>query len=291
VSASASFVALASEAAGHLEGAGIAADEARRDAVVIARAVLGWDPPQWLADGRRPASPEFEAAFARAISRRRAREPVAYILGEREFYGRGFLVSEAVLIPRPETEIVIERALAILDTSSDPNPTILDVGTGSGCLAVTLALERPAARIVATDISRAALEIATANAARHGVSSGIAFRHGSLAAGLRDTVDLIVANPPYVAEDDRASLEPEVRDYEPEAALFGGPDGLAVIRALAPAASEALRPGGWLVMEIGAGQRDAAYQIVSDAGFMPVAVHDDLAGIPRVVIAQLRPQR
>jgi release factor glutamine methyltransferase len=286
-----SLVAAASEGAQRLLAAGVQAVEADRDAVVLARAVLAWDVARWLADSHRQSpSPDFEAAFAAAIDRRAAREPVAYILGEREFYGRPFLVSKAVLVPRPETEMVVDRALALVAANhGQPTATILDLGTGSGCLAITLALECPVARIVATDISPAALEVAAANAVRHCVAHRIEFRRGSLVAGLNDPADLIVTNPPYVPERDRASLSPEVRDHEPAQALFGGEDGLDVIRELIPAAVQALRPGGWLVMEIGAGQWDAVQDLARRAGFEQAGVHDDLAGIARVVVAESRP--
>jgi release factor glutamine methyltransferase len=279
--------AVAAEGAARLTAAGILATEAQQDARVLARAVLAWDAARWLADAHYLAPPpEFEAVFAAAIDRRARREPVAYILGEREFYGRPFLVSKAVLIPRPETELVVDRALAIVAAGRrEAALTILDVGTGSGCLAITLALECPAARIVATDISAAALEAAAANAARHGVADRIELRRGSLVAGLQ-AADLIVTNPPYVADRERASLSPEVRDYEPAGALFGGEDGLGVIRELVPAAFHVLRPGGWLVMEIGAGQWNAVHELARRAGFEQASVHDDLAGIPRVVVAR-----
>jgi release factor glutamine methyltransferase len=282
-----SFLSLVTEGAARLERAGLSPDDSARDVAVLARAVLGWDQAQWLARRQEPASAEFAAAFHSLLTRRAAREPIAYILGEREFYGRPFLVSRDVLIPRPETELVIDQALAWLSTAGRPAaPTIVDVGTGSGCLAVTLALECPAAHLAATDISPAALEVAVANAARHGVAARIEWRHAVLAGDLTAGADLIVANPPYVAERDRALLAPDVRDYEPATALFAGPDGLDVIRPLAPAASRALRPGGALIMEIGAGQWPAVDDILRRAGFQNVAVHADLAGIPRVVVGQ-----
>jgi release factor glutamine methyltransferase len=220
------------------------------------------------------------------LARRAAREPIAYILGEREFYGRLFAVSRAVLVPRPETELVVDRARAWWSGRAHRDAsTIVDVGTGSGCLAVTLALECPGAHVIATDVSADALTIAAANAARHGASEQIDFREAPLAAGLQGVADLIVANPPYVAERDRGSLPPDVRDYEPPEALYAGPDGLDVIRPLAPAALAALRPGGGFVMEIGAGQWAAVKRILEEAGFDGIRVHDDLAGIPRVVVA------
>lgn len=269
-----------------LTAAGIATREAERDSVVLARAVLGWDAARWVTDRHRAASPEFEVGFTTALERRAAREPLAYILGEREFYGRPFHVTSAVLVPRPETELVVDRALAVLAERERPAPTILDVGTGSGCLGITLALECPASQVVATDISRTALDVARRNAERYAVANRIELRPDALTAGLQGVVDLVVANPPYVAETDRASLPDEVRVHEPAVALFGGPDGLDVIRGLAPAAARALKPGGWLVMEIGAGQQEAVDAIVQRAGFRDVQIAEDLAGIPRVVVAR-----
>ncbi len=275
------------EGAARLEQAGLSSEDSARDAVVLARAVLGWDQARWLAHNCDPAPGGFTDAFLHLLTRRATREPVAYILGTREFYGRSFVVSPDVLIPRPETELVIDRALHWLSAGGRPAaPVIVDVGTGSGCLAVTLALECPAARIGATDVSPAALEVARANAVRHGVASRIEWRHAALAGDLTGGVDLIVANPPYGAEDDRASLAADVRDFEPVVALFAGRDGLDVIRPLVPAAIRALRPGGALIMEIGAGQAPAVEDIVRRAGFEDVVVHADLAGIPRVVVGQ-----
>ena len=281
-----SILAAASEAARQLEDAGAPAEASRRDAARLARAVLGWDEAQWLVRRGEEPSAEFTAAFAPLVARRAAHEPLAYILGEREFYGRPFAVTRAVLIPRPETELIVEEACRWLAARAVASPTIVDVGTGSGCLAVTLALECPAARLVATDISAGALETAAANAARYRVADRIRFVRAALTAGLREEADLVVSNPPYVADGDRASLPAEVREYEPAEALFGGPDGLDVIRALAPAAAQALRPGGRLMLEIGAGQWDAVKTILEHARFTDVHVQADLAGIPRTVAAE-----
>jgi release factor glutamine methyltransferase len=283
-----SILAMAAEAARQLEDAGVPGEDGRRDAARLARAVLEWDEAQWLVRRSEEASAEFTAAFAQTVARRAAHEPLAYILGEREFYGRPFAVSRAVLIPRPETELIVEEACRWMAARDVAAPMIVDVGTGSGCLAVTLALECPGARLVATDISPDALEVAAANAARHQVADRIRFVRASLAAGLRKEADLVVANPPYVAERDRASLPAEVRDYEPAEALFGGPDGLDVIRALAPSAAQALRPGGCLMLEIGAGQWSAVNAILEHVGFTEVHVEADLAGIPRTVVAERR---
>jgi release factor glutamine methyltransferase len=213
---------------------------------------------------------------------------VAYITGRREFYGREFRVTPDVLIPRPETESIIEAAHDLLaDPGAPPTPDILDVGTGSGCLAVTLALEHPSAHIVATDVSAAALAVAADNARAHGVEPRIAFMHAELTGALDRAVDLIVSNPPYVSEGDYATLEPDVRDYEPRTALVGGPDGLAVIRLLAPAAARALRAGGALVLEVGQGQDSRVEALLTLAGFGRLETRRDLAGTPRVVTARL----
>jgi release factor glutamine methyltransferase len=273
-------------AAATLAAAGFEIDEARRDVAVIGRALLGWDEARWLVAQSQPVPSDFPARLAPLVARRASREPVAYLLGEREFYGRSFVVSPAVLIPRPETEGLVEAVLGLLATDNARPARVLDIGTGSGCLAITLALERPDVAIIATDVSRDALAIARANAARHGVDARVEFRETAFAGDLVDAVDLIVTNPPYVAEHDRGALSPDVRDYEPSLALFGGDDGLDVIRALVPHAARALRRGGWLVMEIGQGQAAAIEDIVRHAGFDWHGTRNDLAGIPRVVVAR-----
>jgi len=277
-----------------LTDAGRAEDDSRRDVAVLARWRTGWTAAQWLVRTADAAPADFESDLAPFVDRRARGEPIAYITGEREFYGRVFLVTQDVLIPRPETELVVEEALARLqDDPGRPRvpgapPVVIDVGTGSGCLAVTLALERPDARVVATDLSGAALEIARENARRLGAER-IEFRQGALLAGAATPVDLIVSNPPYVATADRASLPVDVVGYEPASALFGGPDGLEIIRALVPAAAAALRPNGWLVMEIGLGQRDDVRRLL-EAGdrWSSIRFRPDLQQIPRVVVARRR---
>ena len=273
-----------------LTSAGFSSADAARDGSALGRALLGWDHARWLTSLHAPAPDGFNHAFLDAAARRARREPVAYIVGEREFYGRVFEVTSEVLVPRPETEVVIDAArhhagaLATRPGGLD----VLDVGTGSGCLAVTLACEWPAAAITATDTSRAALQVAARNAERHGVVSRVACVEASFTGGRSGDVDLLVSNPPYIAETDRASLPTDVVDYEPHAALFGGDDGLDVIRALLPAASTALRPGGWLIMEIGLGQEGRVRALLDDACLQWVATQPDLAGIPRVIVARRR---
>jgi len=278
-------VECARQAAAVLIQAGRDSDDARRDVAVLIRHLQGWDTADWLTRQGEVVATAVTARLGELVARRAAGEPVAYLLGEREFYGRPFQVTPAVLIPRPETELVVERALAFIDAAADPTTLrIADVGTGSGCIAVTLAAERAGLRLLATDLSADALAIAGGNAARHGVAARITFEHTSLT-GAAAGLDLIVSNPPYVPEADRADLMPDVRDHEPSLALFGGDDGLRVIAQLLPAAHGALRPGGALIIEIGIGQADAVSALACAAGFAPPARHHDLAGIIRVVEA------
>jgi release factor glutamine methyltransferase len=283
-----SIAAVVNDAAGRLAGAGFTAAESRTDAGVLARAILGWTTAQWLAHVQDIAPPGFATELNAAIARRARHEPVAYITGQREFYGRDFRVTPDVLIPRPETELLVDAALKLFRQPSAVSrqpARIIDIGTGSGCIAVTLAAERPNAIIVATDISAAAIAVARGNAARHQVDGRITFVEGSLFAGLTGGWDLVVSNPPYVSENDRETLAPDVREFEPGLALFGGDDGLDVIRELVPAAAQALNPGGSLLMEIGAGQADEVKKIVEQAGLVDIRFLADLQDIPRVAIA------
>lgn len=280
-----------SDAANRLMAAGLSIDDARREAALLARLVLGWDAAAWLTHQHQPAPSGFQDAFDRLIARRASREPMAYLIGQREFYGRPFQVTPDVLIPRPETEFVIDEVIGLTRARRDPDAggrsprVIVDIGTGSGCIAVTLALELPQAKLLATDTSAGALRVAQDNARRHGVADRIEFRHGPFLAGFADPVDLVVSNPPYVPDADRASLAPEVAMFEPAAALFAGRDGLDVIRALVPRAAAALGPGGALVMEIGLGQATEVQRLVEKAGLTEVRLVPDLQGIPRVITA------
>jgi release factor glutamine methyltransferase len=237
-------------------------------------------------------APDAAAAFRELIERRQNGEPLQYITGEAEFYGLPFRVNRDVLIPRPETELLVEKAIELAQRlrpcgARIPNLRIVDVGTGSGAIAVALGHALPFAEIVATDISPAALAVARANAERNGMAGRIRFLEGNLLAPVAgEQFDLIVSNPPYVSEADRAVLDVEVRDYEPAQALFAGQDGLAIYRHLLPAAHKALVAGGFLLVEIGHGQREAIQALLEGAGFNNIEFIDDLQGIPRVAVAQ-----
>ena len=224
------------------------------------------------------------AEFRALIERRLAGEPIQYIIGEAEFYGLPFRVTRDVLIPRPETEYLVEKVLEL--TASFTAPRIVDIGTGSGAIAVVLAHKLPGARLTATDLSAPALKIARQNAVRNGVAR-IRFLLGDLLAPVaEERFDIIVSNPPYVPTADRATLSVEVREYEPALALFAGDDGLDVYRRLIPAAFDALKPGGFVALEIGYGQSISIIELLARSGFQRVEFIPDLQGIPRVACAQ-----
>jgi len=271
------------EAARILTGAGFEPEEARRDVAVIARHLLGWNLTEWAARNRDTAPADFPEQLNTLVRRRATREPVAYITGRREFYGREFEVTPAVLIPRPETEQIIDALLHGPLLARTDQVTVVDVGAGSGCIAITLKLERPSVRIISTDVSPAALTMARANAVR--LNAVVEFVETPFVPP-DVQADVIVSNPPYVPERDRASLSADVRDFEPAGALFAGPDGLDVIRELVPAAQRALKPGGRLVLEIGAGQAEAVTDMLTNAGFEVESIAADLQGIPRILTAR-----
>jgi release factor glutamine methyltransferase len=229
-----------------------------------------------------------ETEFFRLISKRREGMPLAYVIREKEFWSIPFKVFPGVLIPRPETEILVERVIAL---SSKNKELIVDVGTGAGVIAVALAKELPRARIIATDISSEALKTAGMNAALQKISS-ITFGRGNLYGPLKKLrlqgkCDFIVSNPPYVSEKEWPSLQMEIRDYEPKQALVAGEDGLELIQDLIQGAPEYLRPGGHLCLEIGQGQKEKAISLFGDGWKTPQCFHD-LSGISRVIIAQLQ---
>lgn len=223
----------------------------------------------------------------RLIERRAAGEPLQYITGHQEFYGLDFRVTPDVLIPRPETEFLVERIIKLMDESM-PAPLIVDVGTGSGCIAVTLAVNVPQARLIATDLSAAALEVARTNAERHGVNDRIEFLKGDLLEPLEtyhleNSVDVLASNPPYVSEGHAGLIQREVRDWEPRAALFGGVEGLDFYRRLLVEGLTLVKPGGYMIFEIGYNQLDAITEIVAALEWELVDVVNDLQGIPRTV--------
>jgi len=271
-----------------LLGAGIERDEAALSARLLAEAVLGWNTTQILTSGDQLEPPAFAAAFEELIARRAHREPLAYITGTREFWNLRFEVSPAVLIPRPETEGLIEAVNTVLPDRA-ASLRVADVCTGSGCVAVAIAVERRAARVVATDVSAAALEIARRNVMRHGVRDRVECVQGDLLTPLTGRFDLIVANPPYVAVGSRTALQPEVRNFEPETALFGGTDGLEIIRRLVRGAPACLNQDGYLMFEFGDGQEADVTELISaSAGLRMVDVKRDLQGIERVAIVRPR---
>jgi release factor glutamine methyltransferase len=267
--------------------AGILPETASLDADLLARHAARWDLATWLARRSEAATDAFIKQFDALIARRLDREPVAYIRGVQEFWGRDFVVTPAVLIPRPETELLVELAGPFL--RQHPDAVVVDVGTGSGCIAVTLALEHPAITVHAVDISEAAISVARKNAARLGAAKRVRFIHGSLLANAPRPIDLIVANPPYVAERDRPGLAREVRDHEPAIALFGGNDGWREIRSLLRQAPESLGRDGMVLMELGYGQSE---QLEAELAAVPDLRLDriagDLQGIPRAAVIERR---
>ena len=280
---------LVGEARSRLVRAGLEPEQAGIDAEVLARNTLGWDRATYLAEGRVAAPADFLQHYERVVTRRERREPVSLITGYREFWGREFEVTPDVLTPRPETEILVEEALLRLRGRGPDRARIADIGTGSGCLAVSVALESPDCQVTAVDVSIEALRVARRNAARHGVAHRVRWVCAQLfdgLAGARD-LDMIMANLPYIPESEMGSLPPEVREYEPHCALVGGRDGFDAIRALVVEADRHLSHGGWLVMECGVGQSDSVSHHVSSVSALKVVeIRDDLQGIPRVLVVQ-----
>lgn len=236
----------------------------------------------------KPVTEAERTRFKSLIRRRAAREPVAYIISEKEFYGRIFHVDRRVLIPRPETEALIETALKYASDRSVPH--IVDLGTGSGCIAVTLALEIPDTHLLAVDQSRDAIAVAIENSTRHDVADRILFREGNWFEPLTDlaapkTIDLVVSNPPYIRHDELQKLQPEITRYEPRLALDGGSDGLQPYLQIASGAKYWLKSGGCLILEIGHDQGDAVRQILANTEFGTISIFKDLAGLDRVIWA------
>jgi release factor glutamine methyltransferase len=266
-------------------------DSADLDARLLVGHALGLDHAGLMREGERPLGRADIAGIEALAARRLAGEPVARITGVKEFWGLPFQVTPVVLVPRPDTETVVETALARLDRDGARSRRlrIADLGTGSGAILVALLHELPDAFGIGTDCDPAALATARANAGRLGVAARTAFVACDFGAALAGGLDLVVANPPYIATDEIAALAPEVRDFDPRGALDGGPDGLAAYRAMVVDAGRLLAPRAHLVMEVGAGQADAVSALVAAAGLGAVAVAPDLAGIGRVVSARRNP--
>jgi len=255
-----------------LEAAGV--ESPRLDAELLLAEVLGVERAALVVDPGRELGPGQGRAFAELVRRRREREPAAYILGSKPFRRLSLAVDPRVLIPRPETETLVEAALELPEGAR-----VLDVGTGSGAVALALKDERPDLVVLATDASEDALAVARANATRLGLE--VAFARADLLEGLTGPWDAVVSNPPYVADADYAGLAPEIVRYEPAGALRGGADGLDVLRRLIAAA-----PAPFLAVEVGAGQAGAVSALMREAGYRDVSIRRDLAGIERVVVGR-----
>lgn len=267
-----------------LRRAGVSTPEL--DAELLLRHVLRWDRARVVAEGPSALPEEAEPRFLALVRERASRRPLQHLVGTQAFWKADFLVSPDVLIPRPETELLVEEALRFL--AGRKHPVIVDVGTGSGCIALSLAAERLDAEVHAVDLSPAALAVAAANADRLRLRSRVAFHLGDLLSplqALRGRVDLVASNPPYVNPAHRASLAPEVRDHEPALALFPDGEPCLAYRRLVPGAHELLGPGGGLILEVGQGMDQEVSAIAVDAGFRIETVRKDLQGIPRTVVA------
>lgn len=277
------------EASVRLRDAGIA--EPRREAGTLLSSSLGRDSAFLITHSGEALTTEQLTDFRAWVERRAAGEPFQYIVGRQEFYGLEFEVGPGVLIPRPETELLVEEALKLLKGSDAP--LLCDVGTGSGCIAVTLLHERADARGFALDLSPAALAVAARNAARHGVEARLRLLVSDCFDALRSDeqrairFDLVASNPPYIAEAEVEELQREVRDHEPRGALTPGGDGLAVIRRLLTEAPEFLKPGGHLLIEIGFGQHETVAALIDRGVWTLLDIHRDLQGIPRTVALRL----
>jgi release factor glutamine methyltransferase len=278
------------EASAVLRAAGIV--EARPDARALLSFTLARDHAFLIAHSDDELEPDALALFRERVGRRAAGEPLQYITGRQEFYGLDFEVNPAVLIPRPETELLVETALELL-RDAEAAPLVCDVGTGSGCIPVALLHERRDARACGLDISPGALDVAARNAARHGVAPRLTLLvsdcFDALDAEARtQTFNLITSNPPYIAESDLAGLQREVREHEPRVALTPGGDGLSIIRRLVAEAPRFLCAGGHLLMEIGYGQHEAVARLVDGNVWTLLDIRRDLQGIPRVVVLRRR---
>lgn len=263
--------------ADYFAGRGI--DSPRLDAELLLADTLGLDRVGLYLNFERPLEAAELAAYRERVRRRAAREPLAYILGRTEFWSLPFKVTPEVLIPRADTELLVEEALKRLSGAA----RVLDVGTGSGALAIALAHERPECAVTAIDVSAAALAVAAENARSNGVAERIGFMAADLAMLPEGPFELIVSNPPYIPREDLAGLMPEVRDFEPRLALDGGIDGLTAYRAITGQTDAVLALGGWLLVEVGIGQAGEVQALFAAAGLTELFIARDLSGIERVV--------
>lgn len=262
----------------------------RLDADLLLGHVLDMDRVELYARTDQVVEEQHRAAFRQLVKRRAAGEPVAYLVGHREFWQMDLAVDDRTIIPRPETEVAVEVALEVLG-DRDQAYRLADIGTGTGAIALALASELPSARIAATDNAAETLQLARKNVEDQGMGERVELFEGDLMEALPEEwapLDLIVSNPPYVPESDRDEVTIEVRDHEPDEALFAGPDGLAVIERLVPEASEWLAEDGWLVVEIGHDQGEAVRELFEDAGLDGVRVRKDYAENDRVVYGKAK---
>ncbi|MFI5397534.1 MAG: peptide chain release factor N(5)-glutamine methyltransferase [Candidatus Binatia bacterium] len=276
---------LVESASAHLADAGI--ETARLNAEVLLAHACNIDRSALYAGWHRRVPAECRTRFETMLTRRLAREPLQYIVGSQEFWSLDFLVTQDVLIPRPETELLVELALRLPCVGAQhAAPLLCDLGTGTGCIAVALARELPRAGIWAVDLSAAALAVAAANAQRHAVADRIHFAKSDLLVAVADLrFDAIISNPPYVRSDELQGSQPEL-GWEPCLALDGGASGLGVIERVVTESRPCLKDGGWLIMEIGADQGRAVERLAHAAGFDPVSIRPDYAGLPRALVAR-----
>lgn len=272
------------EAAEILRNAGV--PEARRQAASLLQDVIQRDRTFLLSHPEYVLSKEEEDRFRQNLTRRANGEPLQYITGNQAFFGLDFEVTKDVLIPRPETELLVESALKLI--AKDSNPRICDVGTGSGCIAISIVHEQKGATAIAIDISEAALRVAQRNAVRHSVTERLNFVAADCLSAIRPnhTFDLVISNPPYVAGSSWEGLQREVRDHEPQVALLSGVDGLTMIRRLLVESETFLKPGGHLLFEIGFDKGAAVEELVNHSVWHILDIHPDLQGIPRLVSLQ-----
>ena len=271
-------------AAAKLQDAGI--DDARREASSLLAFVLAKDAVFIFGHPEFTLSNDEATKFAVVVERRANREPFHYIAGKKEFYGLDFLVAPGVLIPRPETELLVEDAIGILSELTQPQ--FLEIGVGSGCISVSILHNVPRSTAVGVDISEAAIDIAAENAKRHNVAERLALKLGDVYRDVEGEFDLIVSNPPYIPDSDLTTLQSEVRDFEPHSALFGGDDGLDIVRRIVAHAPQFLKEGGQILIEIGFGQAAGVKELFDSAIWEDIGFIRDLQGIERHAKAKIR---